>query len=1166
VESRMTTLARQVLTAAITIQLGLSAPAGAAVTDIANLPVGSSSSVKPNVVFILDDSGSMDFEVLISTNDGAFWWDTTTRNGWSASGAPNYNTVGVATANWFKYSHLFPNGCTQDTRRDCDTIPGNAHFGIPPTAQFASLRSSVYNPLYYNPTISYQPWTPAYIAGSTRTFVNVSATAARSHPYFGGGAPVTINLTQPLTSQVGNWVFVMQAGMVIPGATIPGITAKRNNAGGWTALNTDYTIAAGEYWVVSIPYFPATYWMPDPACASGPDCAPAPDGVRLRRYEIKSGNTFPGGRTYAEELQNFANWFTYYRKRKLMLAGASGSVLNQVRGLRGGVVQMNSLSSVTMYDANNASDSLNLRSLLGTIYQNPSNGGTPTREALQYVGQQYLNNSLLIQYACQRNNAFVLTDGFALVNNSIAVPAYSQSTWGGTPPYTTTTRSSLADIALAYYTVNLKPSFPAAQVPYDVLDTSPAADRNSNLHMTTYAMTLGTKGSIFNTPAQPADVYANPPTWPAPSVDRSPTAVDDLWHATINSRGLMFDATDPVNAAAKMQATINDIIFRSAPESAVAVTSVNLRAGDNTAFVSSYNLANWYGEIGAYPVDVVTGSVLQDSPIWTARDQLDSRDPNARLIATYNGASGIPFRWTTLPETMQSALMPSAVASDGQALLAWVRGDRALEGLSLRRRIHVLGDIVNAEPVYVKGAQISLVNPGFTAFQASIATRTPMVYQAANDGMLHAFDAATGAERWAYVPSGALASFPALANPTYAHRFIVDGTPAVGDANFAGVWHTILVGGLRGGGAGYYALDITSPAASSEGGVAAKVLWEFPNASTPAAVRNNLGLSFGKPVVVETVGAGWVVLVTSGYNNTSGDGKGHLFALNAANGSVIADLVTAAGSPATPAGLAQVSAFTDNARASAVAKYAYGGDLLGNLWKFDLSAASAGAWSVSQFAVARDDSGNPQPIAAAPELGNIDGKPLVSFGTGKLLGDSDIADTSVQSMYTIYDDGTALANARGGALVRRTAVVAVNQNRTITGDPLDWTLKRGWYFDFPGAGERANTDSSIAFGALVFTTNQPSPVECSSKNFIYALDEKQGVQEPDKNFDTVTGLPWAGMYMGTTIASRPVLISLPSGKVDALVHQADNTVATIRLPITGGAVVARRLSWREVLR
>ena len=380
------------------------------------------------------------------------------------------------------------------------------------------------------------------------------------------------------------------------------------------------------------------------------------------------------------------------------------------------------------------------------------------------------------------------------------------------------------------------------------------------------------------------------------------------------------------------------------------------------------------------------------------------------------------------------------------------------------------------------------------------------------------------------MPSGALASFPQLAAPLYSHRFIVDGTPTVGDVNFGGAWHTVLVGGLRGGGAGYYALDITSPAASGEGGVAAKVLWEFPNASTPAPVRNNLGLSFGKPVIVETTAAGWVVLVTSGYNNTAGDGRGHLYVLSIADGSVIADLATTAGSAATPSGLAHVSAFTDNSRASAVAKYAYGGDLLGNLWKFDLSGASAASWSVSQFAVVRDGTGNPQPIAAAPELGNIDGKPLVSVGTGKLLGDSDVTNMSVQSIYTMLDNGTALGDVRGGSLVRRTAVVGANQNRTITGDPIDWSSKRGWYLDLPGLGERANTDPSIAFGALVFTTNEPSPLECSSKNFIYALDETQGVQQPDRNFDTVTGLPWAGLYLGNTMASRPVLIALPSGQ------------------------------------
>ena len=621
------TLSRQILTAALAFQLGLPAPVAAAITDIASVPVGSSSTVKPNVVFVLDDSGSMDFEVLLGTNDGAFWWDGTARNGWEAGGAPKYNTAGAASGSWYKYSHLFPNGCAQETRRDCDAIPGNAHFAIPPTPQFASLRSSAYNPLYYNPRITYQPWAPAYISGATRTFGNAAPTAARSHPWFGGSTPVTINLTQTVSSQAGNWIFVMQPGMVIPGATIPGITAKQNNGGSFVAVATDYTIAAGEYWVVSIPYFPATYWMPDPTCTSGPDCTTAPDGVALRRYEIKSGNDVPGGRAYADELQNFANWFPIDRKRKLMLAGAAGLVLNQVRGLRGGIVQFNSLASVTMYDANNASDSHQSARAArhdlpeseqrrhaharGAAVRRPAVSQQREPDPVRLPAQQRVRDDRRLRRGQQRDRR--------------AEPTARRR--GVRPRRTRPRRNHRSPTSRSPTTRSISSRRCTGQVPIDVLDTSPAADRNSNLHMTTYAMTLGTKGTIFNTPAQPASVYANPPTWPAPTVDRSPTAVDDLWHATINSRGLMFDATDPVTAASRIQATINDIIFRSAPESAVAVSNVNLRAGDNSAFVSSYNLASWYGELGAYPVDVVTGNVVQTTPIWTARDQLDARDP-----------------------------------------------------------------------------------------------------------------------------------------------------------------------------------------------------------------------------------------------------------------------------------------------------------------------------------------------------------------------------------------------------------------------------------------------------------------------------------------------------------------------------------------------------------
>ena len=74
---------------------------------------------------------------------------------------------------------------------------------------------------------------------------------------------------------------------------------------------------------------------------------------------------------------------------------------------------------------------------------------------------------------------------------------------------------------------------------------------------------------------------------------------------------------------------------------------------------------------------------------------------------------------------------------------------------------------------------------GYNAFASSIASRQKTIYQGANDGMLHAFDATTGAELWAYVPRAAYPRLNALTDPLYSHQFNVDGTPTVGDVDFA---------------------------------------------------------------------------------------------------------------------------------------------------------------------------------------------------------------------------------------------------------------------------------------------------------------------------------------------------------------------------------------------
>jgi type IV pilus assembly protein PilY1 len=147
--------------------------------------------------------------------------------------------------------------------------------------------------------------------------------------------------------------------------------------------------------------------------------------------------------------------------------------------------------------------------------------------------------------------------------------------------------------------------------------------------------------------------------------------------------------------------------------------------------------------------------------------------------------------------------------------------------------------------VVLRGASANYSDPSYASFAASVASRSAVVFEAANDGMLHAFDGGAGAEMWSYIPSAVLAKLNKLSDAACLHDYYVDTAPTVADVQI-GSWRTLLVGGLRAGGVGFYALDVTSPTPPTETDLATRMLWEFPNATTPLATRNNLGLSFGR--------------------------------------------------------------------------------------------------------------------------------------------------------------------------------------------------------------------------------------------------------------------------------------------------------------------------------
>ncbi len=419
----------------------------------------------------------------------------------------------------------------------------------------------------------------------------------------------------------------------------------------------------------------------------------------------------------------------------------------------------------------------------------------------------------------------------------------------------------------------------------------------------------------------------------------------------------------------------------------------------------------------------------------------------------------------------------------GAKLLKYLRGQSGYEIRSsnaatdqlYRAREAVLGDALESQPAYIGPPVFSYPYLGYSEFKTAQAGRADTVYMGTNDGMMHAFAASDGAERWAYVPSMVIPNMWKLASTSYStnHVNFVNGSPVTSDICTANcdiaataVWKTILVGGLNGGGRGYYALDITEPTTPV-------LLWEFTSTTD-----GDLGYSFGLPVITKKTDGTWVVLVTSGYNNTSpGNGIGYLYVLDAGTGAIISKISTAVGNTTTPSGLAKIAGWNNEPAGNKVG-YVYGGDLLGNVWRFDINSTA----NVLKFATLFDAFGTSQPITTTPVLGTILGKRVIFIGTGKYLETSDLTTTQVQTQYAIKDDeATAtLVNPRT-TLVQQTLTANPDGSATrlASSNTVNFATGRGWYINFPDSKERVNIDSKLVQGTLLVPTIVPSNTVCS---------------------------------------------------------------------------------------
>lgn len=612
-------------------------------------------------------------------------------------------------------------------------------------------------------------------------------------------------------------------------------------------------------------------------------------------------------------------------------------------------------------------------------------------------------------------------------------------------------------------------------------------------------------------------------------------------------------ATQPQNLVNGLDRAFDFIEGRVSSASSASVNSGSI--SDSTRiYQTRFNSGTWTGQLLAFRINA-DGTLgdgnppLADSEAeWDAAGELPGW--NARQIITRDSTGAkIPFRWDSLDATRKAEL-------GSEAMLEYLRGNGAGEASGdFRPRVATkLGDIVSSAPLFVGRPpfryrdNLEASGQTYSSFVAANDNdpnpeRTPMVYAGANDGMLHGFNANTGAEVFAFIPSPMWKTFgsPAqarltkLAQLNYVHEYFVDGPPSMGDAFWGNAWHTVIAGGLNKGGQGIYALDVTdtgrlaaAESTASTNNPQATILWEFTDADDA-----DLGYTFSQPSIVkshDTTNSStgrWVIGFGNGYNSTLTDGAASstgnavLFIRDAATGATVAKLDTGVGNAQRPTGVTwdnglSTPAFVD-IDADRIVDYAYAGDLYGNMWKFDLRDPDPTNWKVAYgtstpklpLFTATDESGNRQPITVRPEVtrGPKGAGMVVLFGTGKYLEPSDVlsSPTRPQSFYGIIDRNTG--DAATDRITLRTQLTQQTIDSEVSFDPADpdgggpiadppevsaritsnhAVGADGWYMDLlkPGTppvyqNEKQVTNPIVRNGHVIFTTVIPETNPCS---------------------------------------------------------------------------------------
>jgi type IV pilus assembly protein PilY1 len=708
--------------------------------------------------------------------------------------------------------------------------------------------------------------------------------------------------------------------------------------------------------------------------------------------------------------------------------------------------------------------------------------------------------------------------------------------------------STLADVAMYYWLADLRPNL-ADSVPTNTDD--PAFWQ----HMTTFTVGLFDQDTSFsyertdngNTGSTtPDDIFAwakgGPAVqgfdWPTPNGSGNGVIanVSDLVHAGLNGRGGFYAAGNPDAFASGIRDALRRVAQNVGSGASLAANSTKLDTG-TTTYQAVYFTGTWKGDLRAFSVN--SDGTIATTASWTASEQMPAATDRSIKTCTGDCKGSSKYVDFSTSATFDSKNMlcadPDAcISGEANDKINYLRGSTSKDQNNdgpYRSRATPLGDIVDSQPVFVGVPNANLyANKSFSsdysafATKEDVLTRRKLLYVAANDGMLHAFNGETsgtdpkpGQEVFAYLPKAVIKSgIKSITRPDYGesgnpHQYFNDGEMVVSDVKIGSDWKTVLVGTTgRGPAKAVYALDVTDPDDIT-------LLWER-SAGDGQTNSNYIGRIVGKPVIARVSGGSWVALMGNGYN--SAYNKPALLQFDLATGGLSVYNTDTGGS--TGDGLSPPAVWiSDDTLSENISTQAYAGDLHGNVWAFDLDADGGAGSKI--FTAKNSDGTKTLPITAGlvAAKNKADGSVWVFFGTGSVLSTFDVGD-GVQTWYGLIVQGTNKVSASTTrADLKKRQIVAENvasdgrlASRGIPpatdGDMAGENPPKGWYIDLlppsgTAQGERMVTPNQFQGSLLIGTSRLPTgnedPCNPSGSGWIMAVNPFTGTPADTPFFD-----------------------------------------------------------------